>query len=93
VLLKRNAGATLDELLGAADYVRGEGNEDIVLCERGVRGFEPTTRYTLDLAAVPGAARADRPADRRRSEPCDRPADARRSDGARRDRGRSRRAC
>lgn len=53
VLLKRGAAATLDELLRAADYVLQEGNDRVVLCERGVRGFDPTTRYVLDLAAVP----------------------------------------
>jgi 3-deoxy-7-phosphoheptulonate synthase len=53
VLLKRGASATVDELLLAADYVLQEGNENVVLCERGVRGFDPTTRYVLDLAAVP----------------------------------------
>ncbi len=53
VLLKRGAAATLAELLHAADYIRREGNGDVILCERGVRGFDPTTRYVLDLAAVP----------------------------------------
>lgn len=53
VLLKRGAAATLDELLSAADYVLREGNERVVLCERGVRSFDPTTRYLLDLCAVP----------------------------------------
>lgn len=53
VLLKRGAAATLDELLHAADYIRLEGNERVVLCERGVRSFDPSTRYLLDLAAVP----------------------------------------
>jgi len=53
VLLKRGASATLDELLAAADYVLEEGNERVVLCERGVRGFDPSTRYVLDLAAIP----------------------------------------
>jgi 3-deoxy-7-phosphoheptulonate synthase len=53
VLLKRGAAATLDELLAAADYVLDEGNERVVLCERGVRSFDPSTRYLLDLAAVP----------------------------------------
>lgn len=53
VLLKRGAAATLDELLHAADYIRQEGNEHVMLCERGVRGFDPSTRYLLDLAAVP----------------------------------------
>lgn len=53
VLLKRGAAATIDELLLAADYVLQEGNGEVILCERGVRGFDPSTRYVLDLAAVP----------------------------------------
>jgi len=53
VLLKRGPAATLAEFTAAADYVLAEGNERIILCERGVRGFEPTVRYTLDLSAVP----------------------------------------
>jgi 3-deoxy-7-phosphoheptulonate synthase len=53
VMLKRGAGATLEELLLAAEYVMAEGNYDVVLCERGIRGFGNYTRYTLDLAAVP----------------------------------------
>ncbi|MEO0481427.1 MAG: 3-deoxy-7-phosphoheptulonate synthase [Planctomycetota bacterium] len=53
VLLKRAASATLDEFLGAADYIREEGNDQVVLCERGLRSFDPKTRYLLDLAAVP----------------------------------------
>ncbi len=52
VLLKRGAAATLDELLLAADYVLQGGNEQVVLCERGIRGFDPSTRYVLDLGAV-----------------------------------------
>ena len=53
VLLKRGAAATLDELLLAADYILQEGNGNVILCERGVRGFDPSTRYVLDLCAVP----------------------------------------
>ena len=53
VLLKRGAAATIDELLLAADYVLQGGNNRVVLCERGVRGFDPSTRYLLDLTAVP----------------------------------------
>ncbi|MHC4513296.1 MAG: 3-deoxy-7-phosphoheptulonate synthase [Planctomycetota bacterium] len=53
ILLKRGAAATLDELLAAADYVLEEGNTNVVLCERGVRSFDPATRYLLDLSAVP----------------------------------------
>lgn len=53
VLLKRNPGATVAELLSAADYLLAEGNEQVVLCERGIRTFEGSTRYTLDISAVP----------------------------------------
>ncbi|MFY9342265.1 MAG: 3-deoxy-7-phosphoheptulonate synthase [Planctomycetota bacterium] len=53
VLLKRGAAATIDEWLAAADYVLQGGNDNVVLCERGVRGFDGSTRYVLDLAAVP----------------------------------------
>ena len=52
VLLKRAFAATVEEWLKAADYVLKGGNEDIVLCERGIRTFEPTTRNTLDLNSV-----------------------------------------
>ena len=53
VLLKRGPAATLDELLLAAEYVLAEGNEAVMLCERGIRTFERAYRFTLDLAAVP----------------------------------------
>jgi 3-deoxy-7-phosphoheptulonate synthase len=53
VLLKRGVSATLEELLLAAEYILNEGNYQVVLCERGIRGFNGHTRYTLDLAAVP----------------------------------------
>ena len=53
VLLKRGPSATLEELLLAAEYVTCEGNDDVILCERGIRTFEDSYRYTLDLAAVP----------------------------------------
>jgi len=53
VLLKRGFGCTIEEWLLAAEYVLLEGNWDVVLCERGVRTFEPSTRFTLDIAAVP----------------------------------------
>ncbi|MCC6807453.1 MAG: bifunctional 3-deoxy-7-phosphoheptulonate synthase/chorismate mutase [Deltaproteobacteria bacterium] len=52
VLLKRGLHARIDELLHAAEYVAREGNEAIILCERGIRTFEPLTRNTLDLSAV-----------------------------------------
>jgi 3-deoxy-7-phosphoheptulonate synthase len=53
VLLKRGMNATIREWLMAAEYVAQRGNLDIVLCERGVRTFEPSYHNTLDLAAVP----------------------------------------
>ncbi len=53
VLLKRGLSSTVEELLMAADYVLKEGNEAVVLCERGIRTFENATRFTLDLSAVP----------------------------------------
>jgi 3-deoxy-7-phosphoheptulonate synthase len=53
VLLKRGLSSTLDELLMAADYILKEGNERVLLCERGIRTFETATRFTLDLGAVP----------------------------------------
>ncbi len=52
VLIKRGAAATLKELLGAAEYILAGGNERVVLCERGLRGFDPSTRYLLDLGGV-----------------------------------------
>lgn len=53
VLLKRGMSATLEEFLAAAEYIVAEGNEQVVLCERGIRTFEKTTRNTLDLSVVP----------------------------------------
>jgi len=53
VLLKRGLSATLDELVLAAEYVLKEGNERVVLCERGIRTHETAYRFTLDLLAVP----------------------------------------
>ena len=53
VLLKRGLSATLDELLMASEYVLKEGNEAVILCERGIRTFETSYRFTLDLMAIP----------------------------------------
>jgi 3-deoxy-7-phosphoheptulonate synthase len=53
VVLKRGLSATIDELLMAAEYVLKEGNETVILCERGIRTFETAYRFTLDLMAVP----------------------------------------
>jgi 3-deoxy-7-phosphoheptulonate synthase len=52
VLLKRGAGATVDEWLGAAEYVMASGETRVILCERGIRTFEPSTRNTLDLGGM-----------------------------------------
>jgi len=53
VLLKRGFAATVEEWLMSAEYILASGNPDVVLCERGVRGFDPILRFTLDLNAVP----------------------------------------
>ena len=53
VMLKRGLANTLEELLMSAEYVINAGNEDVILCERGIRTFETFTRNTLDLSAVP----------------------------------------
>ena len=53
VLLKRGLMATIDEYLHAAEYILSEGNQEVILCERGIRTFENYTRNTLDLSAVP----------------------------------------
>ena len=53
VLLKRGFAATVEEWLMSAEYILAAGNPNVVLCERGVRGFDPVLRFTLDLNAVP----------------------------------------
>ena len=53
VLLKRGMSATVDEYLMAAEYILKHGNDQVILCERGIRTFETSTRNTLDLSAVP----------------------------------------
>lgn len=53
ILLKRGLANTIQELLMSAEYIMSEGNENIILCERGIRTFETATRNTLDLSAVP----------------------------------------
>ena len=53
ILLKRGLANTLQELLMSAEYIMSEGNENIILCERGIRTYETQTRNTLDLSAVP----------------------------------------
>jgi len=53
VMLKRGASATMDEFLLAAEYILDQGNQQVILCERGIRTFESHTRFTLPLASVP----------------------------------------
>ena len=53
VLLKRGLANTIEEWLMSAEYIMSEGNRQVVLCERGIRTFEPMTRNTLDLSAIP----------------------------------------
>ena len=53
ILLKRGLANTLQELLMSAEYIMNEGNENVILCERGIRSFETYTRNTLDLSAIP----------------------------------------
>jgi 3-deoxy-7-phosphoheptulonate synthase len=57
VLLKRGMSSTLEELLMAAEYIMSEGNYEVILCERGVRGFADHTRFTLDLSIIPAVQR------------------------------------
>ena len=53
ILLKRGLANTIQEWLMSAEYIMSEGNENVILCERGIRTFEPATRNTLDLSAIP----------------------------------------
>ena len=53
VLLKRGMSATIEELLLSAEYLLAEGNHDVILCERGLRSFDPATRNIFDLTAIP----------------------------------------
>lgn len=57
ILLKRGLSATLEELLMSAEYIMAGGNENVILCERGIRTFETYTRNTLDLSAIPALKR------------------------------------
>src|SRR2546422_3253908 len=53
VLLKRGMAATINDLLLSAEYILAEGNESVILCERGVRSFDPAARNMFDLTAIP----------------------------------------
>ena len=58
VLLKRGLSSTIEEWLKAAEYVLAGGNSDVMFCERGIRTYEPSTRFTLDLSAIPAIKKA-----------------------------------
>jgi 3-deoxy-7-phosphoheptulonate synthase len=58
VMLKRGLSSTVEEWLKAAEYILAGGNERVMFCERGIRTFEPSTRFTLDLSAVPAIKKA-----------------------------------
>ena len=53
ILLKRSANATIDEFLSSAEYIMAEGNENVILCERGITSFDDSTRSLVNIAAVP----------------------------------------
>lgn len=53
ILLKRGIAATIEEWLMSAEYIMSEGNQNVILCERGIRTYETTTRNTLDISAIP----------------------------------------
>ena len=53
ILLKRGLANTLEEFLMSAEYIMAGGNSNVILCERGIRTFEPMTRNTLDISAIP----------------------------------------
>ena len=89
ILLKRGMASTIEEWLLSAEYIAREGNQDIVLCERGIRTFETAYRSTLDIQAV-GRQGAVEPAGDRRPVPCGGQARPHPPDGAR-GRGRRRR--
>ena len=53
ILLKRGFANTIEEWLMSAEYIIKEGNKDVILCERGVRTFEPSTRFSIDFSVIP----------------------------------------
>ena len=70
VLLKRGLSSTLEELLMAAEYILEDGNEHVMLCERGIRTFETAMRFTLDVGGGAVAEAPLAPARHRRPVPC-----------------------
>ena len=69
VLLKRGLANTYEEWIMSAEYIMSEGNENVILCERGIRTFETYTRNTLDISAIPCHAENDPPAHYCRPQP------------------------
>jgi 3-deoxy-7-phosphoheptulonate synthase len=57
-IIKRGLSATIEEWLKAAEYLLAGGNTNVIFCERGIRTYEPSTRFTLDLSAVPAIKKA-----------------------------------
>lgn len=57
ILLKRGVANTVEEWLMSAEYIMAEGNRDVILCERGIRSFDPNARYAMDLSVVPAVHR------------------------------------
>ena len=55
VLLKRGLSSTVEDLLMAAEYIVKEGNSEVILCERGIKTFEDSIRYTMDISSIPVA--------------------------------------
>jgi 3-deoxy-7-phosphoheptulonate synthase len=87
VLLKRGMAATVQDLLLSAEYILAEGNPDVILCERGLRGFDTRHAQPLRRDRDPGGASSIAPAHRGRSEPRHGPARPRAVHGAGRDGG------
>jgi len=84
VLIKRGISATIEEWLLSAEYVLSGGNNDVILCERGIRTFETATRNTFDISAIPVVKETEPPPDHRRPQPRRRAPRHGRADGARR---------
>ena len=86
ILLKRGLTGTFEELLMSAEYIMAGGNEEVILCERGIRGFETYTRNILDVCAVPVLKKLSHLPVIVDPEPFHRPRRSRRADVPRRDR-------
>lgn len=92
ILLKRGLNATYEEWIMSAEYIMASGNENVILCERGIRTFETYTRNTLDLQSIPVLRKKNSSSRRRRPQPCRRKVVACRTYGEGRRSCRSRRS-